>query len=95
MSYIKLPNDTNFNKKFPTWIIAFCPDTNSWFVTNERYFYFEFPFEFKTEQAGIDYFVENPSIFYGIETEICRRNLEFDECTVYLDNINAEVKVGK
>lgn len=95
MSYIQLPKNADFSDKFSTWIIAFCPDANSWFVTNERHFYFEFPFEFKTEQAGIDYFLENTSIFYSIESEICRRNLEFDECTVYLDNINAEVKVGR
>lgn len=95
MSYIQLPKNADFSDKFPTWIIAFCPDTNSWFVTNERHFYFEFPFEFKTEQAGIDYFLENTSIFYSIESEICRRNLEFDECAIYLQNINAEVKVGR
>ena len=30
-----------FNTKYPYWIIAFCPDTNSFFVTNERHFFLE------------------------------------------------------
>lgn len=42
--------------KYPTWIIAFCPDTNSFFVTNERYFFWESEEEFDSEEAGINYF---------------------------------------
>lgn len=45
-----------FDTKYPTWIIAFCPDTNSFFVTNERHFFWESEEEFDSEEAGINYF---------------------------------------
>ena len=45
-----------FNTKYPTWIVAFCPDTNSFFVTNERHFFWESEEEFDSEEAGINYF---------------------------------------
>ena len=45
-----------FNVKHKTWIIAFCPDTNSFFVTNERNFFWESEEEFDSEEAGINYF---------------------------------------
>ena len=48
--------DEPFNTKYPTWIIAFCPDTNSFFVTNERHFFWESEEEFDSEEAGINYF---------------------------------------
>lgn len=27
-----------FDTKYPTWVVAYCPDDNSFFVTNERHF---------------------------------------------------------
>ena len=54
--------DEPFNTKYPTWIVAFCPDTNSFFVTNERHFFWESEEEFDSEEAGINYF-ENHTIF--------------------------------
>ncbi len=45
-----------FDTKYPTWIIAFCPDINSFFVTNERNFFWETEEEFDSEEAGINYF---------------------------------------
>jgi hypothetical protein len=48
--------DEPFNTKYPTWIIAYCPDINSFFVTNERHFFWESEEEFDSEEAGINYF---------------------------------------
>lgn len=48
--------EESFDTKYPTWIIAFCPDTNSFFVTNERHFFWESEEEFDSEEAGINYF---------------------------------------
>ena len=39
--YEELPEGKNFSDTFPTYILAFCPDTDSWFATNERYFFYE------------------------------------------------------
>lgn len=38
MSHVELPEEINFSTKFDTFIIAYCPDTDSWFVTKERFF---------------------------------------------------------
>lgn len=49
----------SFNTKYPTWIIAFCPDTNSFFVTNQRHFFWQSEEEFSSENDGINYFEHN------------------------------------
>ena len=37
-NYVEVPKEYNFNTEFPTWIIAYCQDSDSWFVTNKRFF---------------------------------------------------------
>lgn len=59
-----------FNTKYPTWIIAYCPDLNSFFVTNERHFFWESENEFNSENDGINYFENNVSDFINIANEI-------------------------
>ena len=54
VDHIKI--EESFDTKYPTWIIAFCPDKNSFFVTNERHFFWESEEEFDSEEAGINYF---------------------------------------
>lgn len=54
VGHIKI--EESFDTKYPTWIIAFCPDINSFFVTNERHFFWESEEEFDSEEAGINYF---------------------------------------
>lgn len=54
--YVTIPDEYDFNTEFDTYIIAFCPDTDSWFVTNKRFFYYEYNKEFETEEDGIDFF---------------------------------------
>lgn len=57
-----------FDKKYSTWIIAYCPDNNSWFVTNERGFYYEYPDEFQCENDAVTYFKQNIKDFYNLQT---------------------------
>ena len=58
----------SFNKKHKTWIIAYCPDNNSWFTTNERNFYYEYPDEFQSENDAKHYFRQNIKDFVNIQT---------------------------
>ena len=53
MITINSKNDMTFGTEFSTWIIAFCPDSDSWFVTNQRFWWYEYPIEFQSEQEGI------------------------------------------
>ena len=57
----------SFNKKYATWIIAYCPDNNSWFTTNERNFYYEYPDEFQCENDARNYFRRNIKDFVNIQ----------------------------
>ena len=68
--YKELDKDENFSDTYPTWIIAYCLDTNSFYVTNERYFYWEYEKEFQSENDGIAYFREHLKEFYKIRNEI-------------------------
>lgn len=54
--YKALKSGENYSDIHSTWIIAFCPDTNSFFVTNQRHFYWEYYDEFPCENDAIKYF---------------------------------------
>ena len=53
-----------------TWIIAFCPDINSFFVTDQRAFYWEFEKEFGSEQDGVNYFEDNVQYFINVANKM-------------------------
>ena len=79
-----------FNTKYPTWIIAFCPDTDSFFVVNERHFFWEYENDFETEQEAINFFVKNPNVFIDIENKIMSQMYvnDWDVDKVFLENTN-------
>lgn len=93
MSYKAIPEEYDFSTEFPTWIIAFCPDLDCWFVTNKRFFYYEYDKEFETEYEGIDFFKENAKIFYDLEMLMEVYRPSFRKNGVWLDNVNELVKV--
>lgn len=62
--------DVNMNKHYGTWIIAFCPDSDSFFVTDQRFFFWESKDVFRTKDAAIKYFEDNLSYFIDIKNEI-------------------------
>lgn len=92
--YKELPEGTNLSDKFPTYILAFCLDTDSWFATNERCFFYEYPMDFPNEEAAIGYFERNPEVFLKIEKEMNVYHSEFYSGGVYLENIKRLVFVG-
>lgn len=57
----------DFNKEYPTWIIAFCPDTMTFFATNQRAFFWETREEFDSEDEAVEYFVNNLPEFANIQ----------------------------
>lgn len=66
--YREMPPDAM--QSHDTWIIAFCPDTNSFFVTDQRAFYWEFEKEFDSEQDGVNYFEDNVQYFINVANEM-------------------------
>ena len=90
--YVEIPDGYDFNTEFDTYIIAFCPDTDSWFVTNKRFFYYEYDKEFETEEDGIKFFKENPKIFYNEEIRMDVYRPSFRKNGVWLDNTSSLVE---
>lgn len=93
--YKSVPAGFNFDSEFPTYIIAFCPDTDSWFVTNKRFFYYEYPIEFEDENSGISYFKENAELFIKLEDGMKIDRWPEHCCGVRLDNTNEFIKSEK
>lgn len=60
----------NFSDVFDTYILAYCPDTDTWFPTNQRGFFYEYEAEFSTEKEAATFFHDNANIFYNIEVEM-------------------------
>ena len=92
--YVELPKGYNFDTVFNTYILAFCPDTDSWFATNQRFFYYEYQKEFKSESEAIEYFKNNPNIFLEQEERMKVYRPTFYAEGVYLDNIKELIKVS-
>lgn len=91
--YKSIPSGFNFDSEFPTYIIAFCPDTDSWFVTNKRFFYYEYPIDFPNEETAIGYFKRNPEVFYNLEKEMDVYRPSFYNGGVWLDNTEELIKI--
>ena len=70
MSYVTIPEGYDFRTEFPTWIIAYCVDTNSWFCTNQRFFYYEYPDEFQCEIDALRYFENHVEEFVELTREM-------------------------
>lgn len=61
--YNQLKTNEKFSDKHETWIIAYCIDTDSFFCTDERYFWWKYEKEFNSEYDGINFFRNNVGIF--------------------------------
>ena len=93
ITYEELPRGADYSDRFPDYILAFCPDTDSWFATNQRYFFYEYPMNFPSEEAAIDYFKKNPEVFLGLEMDMRTYRPSFRDGGVYLENTKELVMV--
>ena len=87
--YREMPPDAM--QPHDTWIIAFCPDTDSFFVTNQRAFYWESEEEFESEEEGIYYFEHHVQYFVDMENELMVPILLYGWKTIdkiFLENTN-------
>lgn len=82
MALVSIPEEFGFNTEFPTWIIAYCVDADSWFCTNKRFFYYEYPMEFQSESAAIEYFRNNVPEFIKLSREMYPKAVD----SVFLEN---------
>lgn len=68
--YQKLKGNENFSDKYATWIIAYCLDTDSFFATNKRHFFWEYNDEFQCENDAVNYFRNHLDEFRDARKEI-------------------------
>ena len=93
VEYKEVPKEYEFNHKFDTWIIAFCPDILDWFATNERFFFYEYNKEFNSEQEAINYFIDNAREFYKIEEQIMEIP-KFARNKLWLSNLENPIELN-
>ncbi len=93
MADLTVSDGYSFDSVFETYILAFCPDTDSWFATNQRFFYYEYPKDFPDEKAAIDFFQRNPKIFLDLEKEMDVYRPSFFKGGVCLDNTDELVMI--
>lgn len=92
--YKKLGKDEEFSKTYPTWIIAYCLDTNSFFATNQRHFYWEYDNEFSRENDAISYFKTHLGEFWKIRNEILNLTGGWNtNSDLYLENTRESFKI--
>ncbi len=68
--YWELKSNESFSDKYQTWIIAYCLDTDSFFATNQRHFFWEYDNEFQCENDAVYYFRNNLEEFRNARKEI-------------------------
>lgn len=78
----------SFSKKYSTYIIGYCPDTDEFFVTRHRHFYWESGRDFKTKEDAIGYFESNVQYFIHVKNHILMSCIQFykPEDKVWLSN---------
>jgi len=88
MAYVEVQG--NFSEEFPTYVIGYCPDTNSWFITKQRYWFFQFDNEFNTYNEALDFFNDNQEMILNKQNEILAKCIYNHKPTteVYLEKEN-------
>lgn len=76
--------------KHTTWIIAYCPDTNSYFVTTERGWFWQDDKVFKMEQEAIDFFINNVEKYWKNADDIHMEESGSHITELYLEIIDSE-----
>jgi hypothetical protein len=84
----------DFSKSYPTWIIAYCLDTNSFFATDQRHFFYEYNNEFPCEIDAINFFKTHLDEFGKIRNEILNSTGGWNtNSDLYLENTRENFKI--
>lgn len=87
-------HSVDYSEVFKTWIIAYCPDTNSFFVTNKRFFFWSYNSEFESEDEAINFFKNHLDEFIEVRNNILKNtggwNINSD---IYLENTEESFSV--
>lgn len=86
IAHERLPGVYDFNTEFDTYILAYCPDTCSWFATNKRFFYFEYPKEFGSEEEALEFIRNHAHIFLDFEESLGIYRPDFAADKIFIDN---------
>lgn len=65
--YIEINED--FSTKYQTYIISFCPDTDKFYISNERHSWWEFEKEFSSSKEAMEYIKSNREYFINKRNE--------------------------
>lgn len=86
---MNLETNKNLNKPYPTFIIVYCHDTNSFFISKQRCFNYNYYKEFLTENESINYFKTHLLEFQNMRKSILNKIGGWDfKSDLFLDNTN-------
>jgi hypothetical protein len=71
--YVELKEAENFSDTYKTWVVGYCLDTDSFFVTNQRHFFWQSDEEFASKKEGVEYFKNNITQFRSIRENILNK----------------------
>ena len=92
--YKGLSKEEDFSKSYPTWIIAYCLDSNSFFATDQRYFFWKYNNEFSCESDAIIFFKTHLDEFRKIRNEILNSTGGWNtNSDLYLENTRESFKI--
>lgn len=83
-----MQEDWDFSKEYSTWIIAYCIDLDTFFITRERGFYWEHEKTFNSNLDAVQYFENNINEFVSIKNSLLMQAVQFykPESRVWLAN---------
>ena len=75
-----------FNMIYPTYIIAYCIDNDTFFVTNQRNFFYQHNIEFKDETKAINFFEKSIPHFINVRNDLMKSAGQKSSNSIYLEN---------
>lgn len=94
--YNKLNENESFSDTYAMWIIAYCPDSDSFFVTNQRHFYWNYNDEFQCENDAVNYFRNHTKEFYDMRKEIISHTGGWSiDGDLFLENTKEKFRIYK
>lgn len=91
---MNLEINKNTDKVYQAFIIVYCHDTNSFFVSKQRCFNYNYYKEFLTENEAINYFKTHLLEFQNMRKSILNKIGGWDsKSDLFLDNANERFKI--
>lgn len=84
MGYVKLPDEVDFSTTFDTYIIGYCADTDEFFITNQRFFFWETEETFESEESALQFLESHLDYLVSVRNKLLSEFIYSDRNDNYL-----------